>query len=486
MKKIKPFLALAAVAAVGAIVGGVEIADITTFLFGGSGVAMAFAAVAGKPTTDAVNAADSEDAGIVDQDLSKDITLFNPDRFPLDTITREYTRKRKPADSQKVKYFQKSTKPFSDDLDASGFDSTTSAVKGGSEGDAVKSYQAPSSGGKNLIWVKVATPSTWRTKDTLVMRDLTIKKKENESATFVKDVVFQVTQKGTSALLLTPISGMLNSEGTKFVVPTFTAATKLYRLGNAMSEKDMTTEPFAVYPDEYEQFCQNFMAQIEETTFASITSKKVDWDFNDMEAENIYSMRGEMEASFLFGEKYEIKAGSDTTLFTGGITRSIDKHLFYGELDSNGKRINTKLTKEMYTRWMKDLFTGNNGSKERVLFSGAGLIEEISLLRESYKTMQNNTNMETYLGVKCTSIVSDFGTLKIVHNPILDETGWGSKGIAIDLEHLYKKEFVPMKATEIDLRGSGQRNANAKVIQEVSCLILRHPDCHAIIELAAA
>lgn len=471
MKKIKTVVALMAVAAVGAVVGGVELADIMNFLFGCGGATLAFAAV-GVPTTDAVSAAGLDTEGLVDQDLSRDITQFNPDRFPLDTITREYLKKKKGAESQKVIYYQKSTKPFKDTLDSS-------AQGAGSADSAPASANTASANNAVLyIWVKVMTPSTWRTKDTLVMRDLNITEVVGTGTSFKSDVVFQVAEKKDTALKLVPISGMKNSLG-KFIVPTFAATDVLYRLGNAMSEKAMTTEPFAVYPDEFEQYCQNFMAMIEETTFASITAKKPDWDMNDMEIENIYSMRGEMEASFLFGEKFEIKAGSDTTLFTGGIVRSIDKELHYG---TNGNKV---LTKEQYTAWMKSLFTGNNGSKSRVLFAGAGLIEAISLLRETYKTMQNNTNMETFLGVKCTSIVSDFGTLKIVHNPILDETGWSDRGIAIDLEHLYKKEFVPMKATEIDLKGSGQRNANAKVIQEVSCLILRHPDCHAIIKPAA-
>lgn len=446
MKKIKPFLALAAVAAVGAVVSGVEIADIMTFLFGGSGAALAFAGVVGIPTNDAVNADHLEDAGIVDQDLSRDITLFNPDRFPLDTMTRELLKKKGKATSQKVKYYQKSTKPFS---------------------DVIKTANANTS--KPSLEVEPETRSTWRTKDTLVMRGVGANK---------EDVMFQVSSVTDSSITIKVIS--------QANLPTWEANQVVYRLGNAMSEKDMTTEPFAVYPVEYEQYCQNFMAQIEETTFAGLTEKKVDWDFNDMEIENLYSLRGEIEASFLFGVKHEIKAGADTTLFTNGIVHSIDKHLFYGELDENGKRINTKVTKEMYTKWMESIFTGNNGSKERVLLTGSGLISEISLLRETDKVMQNNSQMETYLGVKCTSIVSDFGTLKIVHAPLLDELGWKDKGIAIDLEHLYKKEFVPMHATELDLKGSGQRNANAKVIQEVSCLVLRHPDCHAIIELAAA
>lgn len=434
MKKIKPFLALAAVAAVGAIVGGVEIADIMTFLFGGSGAAMAFAAVVGTPTSDAVNAADMEDAGIVDQDLSKDITLFNPDRFPLDTMTRELLKKKGKATSQKVKYYQKSTKPFS---------------------DIIKSANSTTSGA--TITVTPETRSTWRTKDTLVMRGV---------GANGADVMFQVSSVTEENITLKVIS--------QSTVPAWSANQVIYRLGNAMSEKDMTTEPFAVYPDEYEQYCQNFMAQIEETTFAGLTEKKVDWDFDDMEIENLYSLRGEIEASFLFGVKHEIKNGADTTLFTNGIVHSIDRKLFY--TTSEGA-----ISKEQYTNWMESIFTGNNGSKERVLLAGSGLIKAISLLRETDKVMQNNTQMETYLGVKCTSIVSDFGTLKIVHAPLLDELGWKENGIVLDLEHLYKKEFVPMHATELDLKGSGQRNANAKVIQEVSCLVLRHPDCHAII-----
>lgn len=436
MKKVKTILALSAVAAVGAIVGGVEIADIMNFLFGG-GAMMAFAGVVGTPTNDAVNAADSEDAGIVDQDLSRDITLFNPDRFPLDTMTRELFKKKGKATSQKVKYFQKSTKPFS---------------------DVIKAENKTTTG--TTITVTPETRSTWRTKDTLVMRGVGANK---------EDVMFQVSSVAEETITLKVIS--------QATIPTWEANQVIYRLGNAMSEKDMTTEPFAVYPEEYEQYCQNFMAQIEETTFAGLTEKKVDWDFNDMEIENLYSLRGEIEASFLFGVKHEIKNGSDTTLFTNGVVRSIDKKLYYGTGGTD-----RKLDKETYTAWMESIFTGNNGSKERVLLAGSGLVSAISLLRETDKVMQNNSQMETHLGVKCTSIVSDFGTLKIVHAPLLDELGWKENGIVLDFEHIYKKEFVPMHATELDLKGSGQRNANAKVIQEVSCLVLRHPDCHAIIK----
>ena len=38
-----------------------------------------------------------------------------------------------------------------------------------------------------------------------------------------------------------------------------------------------------------------------------------------------------------------------------------------------------------------------------------------------------------------------------------------------------------MQANKLDLKGSGQSNVNATMIDEASCLVLRYPDTHAII-----
>lgn len=443
----------------------------------GGGIAAASAVAAGVPVDDTPTAATLEDAGLVEQDLSKDITVMNPDRFPLDTMTRNYLRKRSKALSQKPEYLQKSTKPMRDALDTAASGSGTSSASPCSEFTAATASQT------TKVYIKPLNIEIWRTHDTLLMRNLKLDGSRDNSVigasgSHSDDVVFYITKKEGDYLELTPINGMKGTgANTKnFIVPTFTNVTRLYRMGQAKSELSMTTEPFAIYPEFVQQYCQNFMAQIEESTFQALTQKKTDISFSDYEAENIYSMRAEIESSSIWGAKYELRQGNDTTLFTGGIARCIDKILEYGTGAGD-----YSLTKEQYTAWLKSLFTGNDGSKERVLLAGATLIEAIELLRESSKQISGNTSQETYLGVKCTSIVSTFGTLKIVHAPLFDEQGWGDMGLAIDFEHLYKKEFVPMKATEIDLKGSGQKNAKAKVLQEVSCMILRYPDCHAII-----
>lgn len=208
-----------------------------------------------------------------------------------------------------------------------------------------------------------------------------------------------------------------------------------------------------------------------------MTKKEVPVSFSDQEVDMLYNMRGEIESSFIWGEKFIYDNGGDRTYFTEGITRQIKKVLKYGAGSGD-----TSLTAQQYTAWMKSLFTGNDGSTDRVLLAGADLIAAIELLRESQKQMNGNTVQETYLGVKCTSIVSTFGVLHVVHAPLFDEQGWSAKGLAIDPEHIYKEEFQPMIARDLDFKSSGEKNADAKMLQEVSCLILRYPDCHAIIE----
>ena len=78
-------------------------------------------------------------------------------------------------------------------------------------------------------------------------------------------------------------------------------------------------------------------------------------------------------------------------------------------------------------------------------------------------------------------IVTNFGKLYIYHHPLLSLTGWKDNGLILDMEHVRKHEFMPMKVTDLDLITSGQRNAKARVIAEASCVTLQYPDCHGVI-----
>ncbi len=437
---------------------------------GGTALAMALAPVG------MIDVPSAEQDGLNMQDVSQEITKMNPDRYPLDTIMRNYAKKVRRVQSQVCKYYQRSAKPMMDRLDSNATGNGTSAAMPAS------SHTSDPTNDVDQLFVQVKTPKVWRKKDTLLMRGLTERADANGQPastgtnTVSYDQMYYVSDKSGSVLQLTPIGGMKNETG-QYVVPSFGSDTVMYRMGSAMSEKDAKTEPFAMLPASSVNYCQNFMCQIEMSTFEKMTKKEVPVTFSDQEADMLYNMRGEIESSYIWGEKFVMDNGSDRTYFTEGLSRQIKKVLTYGAGQGD-----TTLTATQYTAWLKSLFTGNDGSTERVLLAGSDLIAAIELLRENQKTISGNTNQETHLGVKCTSIVSTFGVLRVVHAPLFDEQGWSKKGIALDPEHIYKQVFQPMVAKDLDFKSCGEKNADAKMLQEVSCVVLRYPDCHAIIE----
>ena len=50
--------------------------------------------------------------------------------------------------------------------------------------------------------------------------------------------------------------------------------------------------------------------------------------------------------------------------------------------------------------------------------------------------------------------------------------------MVIDPNYMTKYVHVPFHAEQLDLRSSGQRNTDAVVLTEASCLVLRYPNAH--------
>lgn len=484
MKNKKLFLALGLVAV---IVSALICMGCDLNLFEiASGVSLAVAPVVGVPVEGTATLGTMEDAdSIFEQDLSLEITKINPSRYPLDTITRNAAKKTVVSGSPELEYFSVSAKSLSDTMLAS------SSGTGKTMASPCKSYTNNTTtdpNGITAIYIQPTHAELWRRHDTVLMRDLTLKIDTNgnmviDGTKSVKyDVAFYVSEKSGKVIELTPLGGMkgkgVNAE--KFVAPDFIASTILYRMGQAKGELAVGTDPLAIYPEPNRQYLQNFMAQVEESTFHQLQNKRISFTMSDMERDSLDAFRAEQEMSFLFGEMRKIRDGNDTTYFTGGITRQITKVLNYGT-DTAGDR---SLTKAQWLRWMKTVFTCNSGSSEKLLIAGSGLIEAIELMYVSDNVKQSNMVCEEYLGVKVTKIYSTFGELKIIPAPLLDESGWSDNGLIVDPEFLTKRVFKDhgLKAREIDLKSTNQKNATAKVIQEVSGLTLRYPDAHAIIK----
>lgn len=310
-----------------------------------SDAVLAFSAIVGVPVT--AYSTDKYAPTLNREDISESVTQMMPSRTPLDTILRNI-KNSVPAQSQKIGYYQASYKPIEDMLDSS------STGSGATEIAAASSNTASKSNERKNIFVRVKNPDMWRTSDTLLMRNITFDGDKNnnprvgDSGSFVDDMMFYVIKKSDDVLNLYPIGGMkgcLNGGNDNvYIVPTFTADTKLIRMGQAKSELSITTDPFAIYPSLNHQYCQNFMAQIEESTFQRLTQKEANWGFSNFEAVNILSMKMEMELSMLFGHEGEYISGNDHTYFTRGITRDIENVLEYGTGSGN-----LTISKDQYT-----------------------------------------------------------------------------------------------------------------------------------------
>lgn len=425
--------------------------------------------------------------GIDEQDISQEITKLRPDAYPLDTIMRELSAKSSNVQSPEVKYYQQSSKPFADSLDATA--TGTGASQASPKGDA---YTATGNGATSLF-IQVMNGDIFRVKDTILIEGCTVTytadgvKQLGANAKTATDYAqqFHIRSKSGNVLEVKPIGGMLGTgaNATKYIVPSFPAGATVYRCGSAMGEKDMQTEPFGIIPEAQTNFCQKFMAQVEETTWQKLWKKEVSYDMSDMEADALFEFRGEIEAAYLFGNKYfEDDARSGRTYFCEGLVRTLENQepLEYGTGGAD-----RTLTNAMWMGWLKSLFTGNNGSKTRVMFAGSGLISAIELfqLANSQKQMQINAVQDTYLGVKCTKIYNTFGELNIIRHPLFDEMGsWTDCGLVLDPQFLYKHTFESMTATNLDFKSSGQKDVDAKVLKETSCVTLRYPSCHAIIK----
>ena len=441
----------------------------------GTILAVGGAGVSGTVTTE--NSADASPNLLVD-DISKTVTEMLPSRTPLDTIMRT-VRSAGKADSIVHRYYSVTSKPFMDIPDNS--------VSGdGSASDkAAKAYTYVSGNGLTNFYISVTNDMMWTEYDTLLMRDLLIPANGIVSAdpgTVRTDVAFFVVSKAEKVLRLMPLNGVKGpadgANAAKYVMPNFEATTKLYRMGKAAGELDMQTGVFTMIPDDEVQYGQNFISQIEESTFQKLTKKEVVWGFSDYERNNLYDTRATMENSFINGIKSMTVNPITGKIHytTEGIARRISNKIAYG----TGGTDRTVAFKDI-VNWGKTVFTSNSGSDTKILLAGSTLMAAMHSIETLNKQIQGRDPV-TKWGLRFREIDLNFGQIWIRPAPLFDEMGWDSAGLILDIDHIYKKDFIPMTVTELDLKKSGTRNADAKVIQEVSFMTLTYPECHAIIK----
>ncbi len=261
----------------------------------------------------------------------------------------------------------------------------------------------------------------------------------------------------------------LTNPGENGVLPDMPAGTRVVRMGRAASELDVQTAQFSALPVKGSNNCQIFKMQVEQSTLAKIARKEAGWDFTDQEEAAIIDMRLGMEKNFLFGARCRMldPKKNEYVYFTGGIWQQAG-----GQHTLNLKDLREQELIDLCAR----AFTGNNGSKRKILIAGTEMISAISKIQ--FQRSLRAGDSFTKWGVKFSQIESNFGTLYVLHSEVFDQCGHSRDGFVLDPDYMTKYVHVPFRAETLDLRRSGVRNTDAVVLTEASCLVLRYPQAH--------
>lgn len=403
------------------------------------------------------------------KEIDSRIIKIRPMATPVDQISRYSTAKK--SKSFEVKYYSVGTRPI-----------TCRTSK-----DMAKQTTGAS------VTLSVDDPSMFTLDDTI--RVVGVKAITNDkgvafdqSSESTPDLVLAVCGRDTSTNQPTvyAVNGIYD-ENTKsaIFVPAIPAGTTLVRMGKACAELDAQTGRFNNIPTAETQYCQNFMLQIEQSTFDKIAAKEVDWSFSDVEEDGIYDMRVTQENSFLFGSKNVIKHTSKdgmATWFTGGIWYQAGKDIEVGEWDaSKGAAV---ITDDNLVDITKDLFVGTGlGNKQKVLLCGSEMLTAFSKIKSEKFRLKDT--VESW-NLKFKSWDTDFGEVLTIHHELFDLNGMSDCGFALDPSYLTKCTHSAWHRNILDLKKAGIRNTDAVVISEISCLYLRYAKAHARLRLAKA
>lgn len=400
------------------------------------------------------------------KEIDKRITKIRPMATPIDQISRYATAQK--SGSFEVKYYSVGTRPITC--------KTSGEITAQSSGQSIE--------------LKVDDPLMFTLDDTI--RVVGVKGKYDEkgkaydpSDENTPDLVLCVCGRtqDTNMPVVYAVNGLLDSNNVPIWVPAIPSGTTLARMGKACGELDVQTGRFNNTPTPEIQYCQNFMIQIEQSTFDKIASKEIDWTFSDIEEDGIYDMRLSQENTYLFGVKNCINHVSKNgmkTWFTGGIWYMAGKDIEVGTWDSTKKC--AVITDDDLVDISKDLFVGTGiGNRRKIVLCGSDLLSALSKVKsEKFRLKESVENWN----LKFKSWETDFGEILTIHHELFDLNGMSDCGFALDPEYLSKMTHVSWSRNMLDLKKAGVRNTDAVVIQEVACLYLRYAKAHARLRLA--
>jgi hypothetical protein len=135
---------------------------------------------------------------------------------------------------------------------------------------------------------------------------------------------------------------------------------------------------------------------------------------------------------------------------------------------------------------LKSAFTGNNGSKERIMLAGADFVEAMEKANFTDKQIMAKETV-TLMGIQVPQIVSTFGLLKVMYYEQLDLLGKEKSALILDTANIFIKDLAgkSFNVRPIDYKTTGVANVDAAVMEQASTMLIKNKNTHLIINAVA-
>lgn len=372
------------------------------------------------------------------RDVSNDLTYLRPSRYPMDTILRRMDTKKGAARATQVKV------EWEEDESIPRADTVNGITTAGSSGAS-----------KAIV---VDNGARWRKDDLIYLPD---------NATAPGAILYVAGVSGDTLTTYLVTDGG-TSHGT---VPALADAEALKRMTNAKSEQSNASDSRATMPAQLFNYCGIIDAVVSESGTKAATKNYTVDDRTRSEKNTLYDLRQSAEYNAIFGDRAVITdpTSGKKRHFSGGITRFLSTNDLTYTAGS--------LTEANLIDFMRQLFSGNSGSDQRLWFATPNQVAEIDKILASSSTLRG-TRDEHVLGVLANGIKSSFGKCLLLNHQGLAEMGKTNYGLIVDPAHLRRRPLRPMTKKVI-----GDNDVDGKSWQWIEeCTIeVRYEATHAVV-----
>ncbi len=255
-------------------------------------------------------------------------------------------------------------------------------------------------------------------------------------------------------------------------VPAVADGEVMVRMTNSKTESDTPSASRIVTPDMLFNFIHSYDAVVESSTHRKKTKNYTSsHDLAVNQAGTVIDMRRGIEYNNFFGlPSVSLAENGELRLTQAGILHYVSQTIGYsiGNLSESG-----------IVDIGEEVFTGNTGSKKRILFADAKLCSELDKLQLA---KMQNLPTRMVAGVRTTDLKGRHGDLSIVHHPGFDEIGKVHFGVVVDQANVSYAELEALGHQDNDFRKTGVKDSTAKWWQAKQTLEVKNPETHYIIQ----